>query len=47
MRVFSVRLCLQLINHGLFSYHSSGTSNAYFGDRVAFVPRSVWLGAST
>lgn len=45
--VFSVRLYLQLINLRLFSYRSSGTFVAYFGDRVAFVLCSVWLGAST
>lgn len=38
---------LQLVNHRLFSYHSFGASNTYFGDRVAFVLCSVWLGAST
>lgn len=38
---------LQLVNHRLFSYHSSGASSTYFGDRVAFVLCSVWLGAST
>lgn len=45
--IFSVMPSLQSVGHGPFSYHFSGTSSTYFGDRVAFVLCSIWMDASS
>lgn len=44
---FNVMPYLQFVDHRPFSYRFSGTSNTYFGDRVAFVLCSIWMHAST
>lgn len=45
--ILSVMPSLPFVDHRLFAYHLSGTSDSYLGDRAAFVLCSVWMDANT